>query len=102
MESKASTLRQGILLTLSWRATTNAPGGECVIPPALPKAELYKLLFKHSEREAQEIKEYVEMEANGEEKVLHLEKVASAISDATMMSGTCTLTKNAGGLSLAQ
>jgi predicted Zn-ribbon and HTH transcriptional regulator len=59
------------------QATRTPIDGECVIPPALPKAELHKLLFKHSEREAQEIKDYVEREAHGEEKVLHLEKVAS-------------------------
>lgn len=53
------------------------PDGECLIPPALPKAELQKLLFKHSEPEAQEIKEYVEWQARGEERVLHAEKVAS-------------------------
>jgi predicted Zn-ribbon and HTH transcriptional regulator len=51
--------------------------GDCLIPPALPKAELHKLLFKHSEREAQGIKDYVEWQAHGEEKVLHVEKVAS-------------------------
>lgn len=51
--------------------------GECTIPPALPKGELHKLLFKHSENQALEIKEYVEWQAHGEEKVLHVEKVAS-------------------------
>lgn len=51
--------------------------GDCVVPPALPKGELHKLLFRHSEHEAQEIKEYVEWQAHGAEKVLHVEKVAS-------------------------
>jgi len=51
--------------------------GECVVPPALPKAELRKLLFRHSEEEAQQIKEYVEWQAHGQERVLHGEKVAS-------------------------
>lgn len=50
---------------------------DCVIPTALPKEELHKLLFKSSEREAQQIKDYVEWQARGEEKVLHAEKVAS-------------------------
>jgi predicted Zn-ribbon and HTH transcriptional regulator len=53
------------------------PKGKCIIPPELPKGELHKLLFRHSKQEAQEIKDYVESEAHGEEKVLHLEKVAS-------------------------
>lgn len=51
--------------------------GDCIIPPALPKGELHKLLFRHSETEALEIKDYVEWQAHGEEKVLHTEKVAS-------------------------
>jgi len=50
---------------------------ECVIPPALPKTELHKLLFRQSENEAQQIREYVEWQAHGEETVLHVEKVAS-------------------------
>jgi hypothetical protein len=51
--------------------------GACIVPPALPKGKLHKLLFRQSEREAQEIIEYVEWQAHGEEKVLHAEKVAS-------------------------
>ncbi len=47
------------------------------MPPALPKAELQKLLFRHSEDEARQIREYVEWQAHGEESVLHAEKVAS-------------------------
>jgi hypothetical protein len=54
-----------------------APAGECLIPPALPKAELHKLLFEQSDKAAQEIKEYVEWQSHGDEKVLHAEKVAS-------------------------
>jgi hypothetical protein len=53
------------------------PEGECTIPPALPKTELHKLLFRQSDREAKAIKEYVEGQARGQEKVLHAEKVAS-------------------------
>jgi hypothetical protein len=34
-------------------------------------------LFRHSEREAREIRDYVEWQAHGEEKVLHAEKVVS-------------------------
>lgn len=56
---------------------TSVPGGDCLIPPALPKGELHKLLFRNSEQEAQEIKDYVEWQARGEERVLHAEKVAS-------------------------
>jgi len=48
-----------------------------VVPPALPKADLHKLLFKQSEPEVQTIKDYVEWQCRGEEKVLHAEKVAS-------------------------
>ena len=48
-----------------------------VVPPALPKADLHKLLFKQSEPEVQAIKDYVEWQCRGEEKVLHAEKVAS-------------------------
>ena len=50
---------------------------DCAFPPALPKAELHKLLFRQSEREGDEIASYVEWQARGEEKVLHAEKVAS-------------------------
>jgi hypothetical protein len=53
------------------------PKGECLIPPALPKGDLHKLLFRQSEEEAQGIKDYVECQAHGDEKVLHTEKVAS-------------------------
>jgi hypothetical protein len=52
------------------------PESGSVIPPELPKEELHKLLFKSSPQEAQEIKDYVEWQARGEEKVLHAEKVA--------------------------
>ena len=51
--------------------------GECVIPPALPKEELHKLTFKQSEAEVEEIRNYVEWQARGKEKVLHAEKVTS-------------------------
>jgi hypothetical protein len=50
---------------------------DCIIPPAFPKGELFKLLFRQYEIEGQKIKEYVEWQAHGEEKVLHAEKVAS-------------------------
>jgi hypothetical protein len=43
----------------------------------LPKSELQKLLFRQSEREAREIRDYVEWQAHGEEKLLHAEKAAS-------------------------
>jgi hypothetical protein len=51
--------------------------GDCVVPPALQKKDLHKLLFRQSQHEAAQIAEYVEWEAHGEEKVLHAEKVAS-------------------------
>jgi hypothetical protein len=50
---------------------------DCIVPPALPKAELQKLLFRQSEHEAEEIKGYVEWQAHGEEAVVHAEKLAS-------------------------
>ncbi|HKY41530.1 MAG TPA: hypothetical protein VJM50_00430, partial [Pyrinomonadaceae bacterium] len=53
------------------------PADECIIPPALPKEELHKLLFRHSEDEAQQIREYVEWQSHGDEAILHVEKVAS-------------------------
>jgi hypothetical protein len=53
------------------------PDGECLIPPELPKAELHKLLFRQSDREAQEIKDYVDWQSHGKEKALHAKKVAS-------------------------
>jgi hypothetical protein len=53
------------------------PESDCVIPREIPKDELHKLLFKSSPQETQEIKDYVEWQARGEEKVLHAEKVAS-------------------------
>lgn len=59
------------------RSKTAKPESECIIPPALPKGELHKLLFRQSDKEAEEIKDYVEWQAHGEEKVLHAEKVAS-------------------------
>src|SRR5260370_13123528 len=59
------------------RSKTAKPEGDCIIPPALPKGELHKLLFRQSDKEAQEIKDYVEWEGQGGEKVLHAEKVVS-------------------------
>lgn len=53
------------------------PSSDCVVPPALPKTELHKLLFRQSEQEAQEITDYVEWQCRGEEVVQHAEKVAS-------------------------
>jgi hypothetical protein len=50
---------------------------ECAVPPALPKRELHKLLFKYDETEARRISDYVEWQAHGKEKVLHAEQVAS-------------------------
>src|SRR5258708_5296576 len=38
---------------------------DCAFPPALPKAELHKLLFRQSEREGDEIATYVECQAVG-------------------------------------
>lgn len=75
------------------------PKGDCIIPPELPKGELHKLLFRHSEQEAQEIKDYVEWQAHGEEKVLHVEKVASEriFGRVSTMCGTCTPTRSVGG-----
>jgi hypothetical protein len=71
---------------------------ECIIPPAFPKEELHKLLFRQSEYEAQRIREYVEWQSHGDEAVLHVEKVASErVFGATMMFGMCIRTKNAGG-----
>ncbi len=52
------------------------PEGECIIPPAIPKSELHKLAFRHSELEAQAIRNYMAGQAR-DEKVLHVEKVAS-------------------------
>src|SRR6266700_4212803 len=54
-----------------------ARSSDCGVPPAFPKSELHKLLFKQSEQEVREIKDYVEWQARGKEKVLHAEKVAS-------------------------
>jgi hypothetical protein len=59
------------------KGKSTEPLGDCLIPPAIPKGELHKLLFKQSEKETQDIKDYVEWQARGEEKVLHAEKVAS-------------------------
>lgn len=59
------------------KGKTAAPRGDCVIPPALPKGELHKALFRQSEKETTNIKEYVEWQARGAEKALHAEKVAS-------------------------
>ncbi len=33
------------------------PKDECMIPPELPKEQLHKLMFRHSEEEAQVIRE---------------------------------------------
>ena len=56
---------------------TKVETDECLIPPALPKTELSKLLFRQSEVEAKRIREYIEWQTHGEEAVLHVEKVAS-------------------------
>lgn len=56
---------------------TKVSTDECVIPPALPKTELRKLLFRQSDVEAQRIREYIEWQTHGEEAVLHVEKLAS-------------------------
>jgi hypothetical protein len=48
------------------------------IPPELPKEQLHKLMFRHSEEEAQKIRDYVEWQSRRDKsKVLHAEKVAS-------------------------
>jgi predicted Zn-ribbon and HTH transcriptional regulator len=50
----------------------------CIIPPALPKSELHKLMFRSSDEERREIAEYVEWQSQKDgEKVLHAEKIAS-------------------------
>ncbi|HZH52725.1 MAG TPA: hypothetical protein VEZ16_12680 [Microvirga sp.] len=56
---------------------SHSSSDDCVIPPALPKGDLHKLMFRYSEQEAQEIRDYVEWQCRGEETVLHAEKVAS-------------------------
>jgi len=51
---------------------------ECLIPPELPKEQLHKLMFRHSEEEAQGVRDYVEWQSRrNKAKVLHAEKVAS-------------------------
>jgi hypothetical protein len=60
------------------KATRRKKGDECVIPPELPKEQLHKLMFRHSEEEAQGIRDYVEWQSRSDkERVLHAEKVAS-------------------------
>ena len=58
------------------RVVPTKPVGDCIIPPAIPKPELHRLMFRHSELEAQQIKDYMARQAS-DEKVLHVEKVAS-------------------------
>jgi hypothetical protein len=53
-----------------------------IVPPALPKSELHKLMFRSSDDERREIADYVEWQSNknsekDQEKVLHAEKIAS-------------------------
>jgi hypothetical protein len=59
------------------KSTDKATESDCVVPPALPKGELHKLLFRKSEEDAERIKEYVEWQTHGDETVLHAEQVAS-------------------------
>jgi predicted Zn-ribbon and HTH transcriptional regulator len=50
----------------------------CIIPPALPKSELHKLMFRSSDEERREIIDYVEWQSRKDgDKVLHAEKIAS-------------------------
>lgn len=54
----------------------------CIIPPALPKSELHKLMFRSSDEERAAIVDYVEWQSNkdpekDQERVLHAEKIAS-------------------------
>jgi hypothetical protein len=54
----------------------------CIVPPALPKSELHKLMFRPSDEEKAAIVDYVEWQSNkdpekDQEKVLHAEKIAS-------------------------
>jgi hypothetical protein len=79
------------------KAKKVAPQGECLIPRALPKGDLHKLLFRQSEEEAQKIRDYVEWQAHGEEKVLHAEKVEANVCLAGIMTfGMSTRTKKVG------
>jgi hypothetical protein len=59
-----------------WNGDETAALDDCVVPPAIPKNELHKLLFRQSEQESAAIHDYVEWQAP-DEKVLHAEKVAS-------------------------
>jgi len=50
----------------------------CIVPPALPKSELHKLMFRSSDEERREIIDYVEWQSRKDGlKVLHTEKIAS-------------------------
>lgn len=54
----------------------------CIVPPALPKSGLHKLMFRSSDEEKAAIVDYVEWQSNKkpkkeQEKVLHAEKIAS-------------------------
>jgi hypothetical protein len=57
-------------------ADDREPSSDCIVPPALPAAELDKLLFRQSPQEAQEVTGYVEWQCRGEEVVQHAEKIA--------------------------
>lgn len=60
------------------KATKVKKMDDCLIPPELPKEQLHKLMFRHSEEEAQGIRDYVEWQSRrNKAKVLHAEKIAS-------------------------
>ena len=64
--------------TKTAKATKAKKTDECAIPPELPKEQLHKLMFRHSEEEAQGIRDYVEGQSRrNKAKVLHAEKLAS-------------------------
>lgn len=55
----------------------NAGEEDCDTPPAIPKEDLHKLMFRQSEQEFAEIASYVEWQSRKDgEKVIHAEKVA--------------------------
>jgi hypothetical protein len=58
------------------RKRTKSSDGECTIPPALPHEALPSLLFERDVDEERAIRDYMRWQA-GDEKVTHLEKVAT-------------------------
>jgi hypothetical protein len=70
---------------------------DCIVPPAVPKGDPHKLMFRYSEEEARSIRDYVEWLAVKRRYSMPRKSRVSVLWAETTTYGTSTQTRTVGG-----